>query len=97
MPAYIIASIDITDPQGYEAYRQLVGPAVAAGNGKFRVRGGAMEVLEGSWPRKRVVILEFDSMQAARDWYHSETYAPAKAVRQKTAITDLLLVEGLAP
>lgn len=95
MPAYIIANVDITDPAGYEAYRPLVFKSVTDNGGKFKVRGGPVEVLEGKWQPKRLIVLEFESMQAARDWYNSDSYAPAKAIRQRTAVTDVVLVEGL--
>lgn len=95
MPAFIIADIDVTDPEGFEAYRRLVAPTIAEAGGVYRVRGGAIEVLEGEYRPKRLVILEFPSMAAARAWYESETYAPVKSIRLKTALTNALLVEGL--
>jgi uncharacterized protein (DUF1330 family) len=95
MPAFIIADIDVSDPEGFEAYRKLVAPTIDAAGGVYRVRGGAIEVLEGDYRPKRLVILEFPSMAAARAWYESEAYAPVKAIRLKTALTSVVLVEGL--
>lgn len=95
MAAFIIADIDITDPAGFEAYRQLVAPTIDAAGGCYRVRGGQTEVLEGSWQPRRLVVLEFDSMAAARAWYDSDAYAPARAIRQQTAASNVVLVEGL--
>jgi uncharacterized protein (DUF1330 family) len=95
MPAYIIADVDVSDPEGFETYRQLVAPTIAAAGGAYIVRGGASEVLEGSYQPKRLVVLEFESMAAARAWYHSDEYAPVKAIRQRTAATNVILVEGL--
>ncbi len=95
MPAFIIADIDVTDLEGFEAYRKLVAPTIADAGGRYRVRGGAFDVVEGEWQPKRLVILEFDSMAAARAWYESDAYAPVKAIRQKSARTNVVLVEGL--
>lgn len=95
MPAFIIAEIDVTDPAGFEAYRKLVAPTIADAGGEYRVRGGALDVLEGEWKPRRLVILEFASMAAARAWYESDVYAPVKAIRQKSARTNVVLVEGL--
>lgn len=95
MPAFIIADIDITDPEGFEAYRQLVTPTVDHAGGRYRVRGGRVEVLEGQWQPRRLVMLEFESMAAARAWYESDAYAPAKAIRQRSASSHVVLVEGL--
>lgn len=94
MPAYVIAEIDITDPQGYEEYKKLGPPTVAAYGGKFITRGGKTEILEGSWSPKRIVILQFDNMQRAKEWWASKEYGPAKQVRQKTAVTNMIIVEG---
>lgn len=95
MPAYVIAEIDITDPIGYEEYKKLGPPTVAAYGGKFITRGGKTEILEGSWSPKRIVILQFDNMQRAKEWWASKEYGPAKQVRQKTAVTNMIVVEGV--
>jgi uncharacterized protein (DUF1330 family) len=95
MPAFIIADIDITDSEGFETYRQLVAPTIEAAGGRYRIRGGRVEVLEGEWRPRRVVVLEFESMAAARSWYESDAYAPAKAIRQRTTTSNVVLVEGL--
>lgn len=95
MSAFIIANVDVTDPEGFAAYRDMVAPTVAAASGRYRVRGGATEILEGSFVPRRLVILEFESMQAARDWYHSDAYAPALALRKRSAVSDVTLVEGI--
>lgn len=95
MPAYIIADVDVSDPQGFETYRQLVAPTITAAGGAYRVRGGAFQVLEGDYQPKRLIVLEFESMAAARAWYESDAYAPVRAIRQKTAATNVILVEGM--
>lgn len=95
MAAFIIADIDITDPQGFEAYRQLVAPSIDAAGGRYRVRGGSVTVLEGQWQPRRLVVLEFDSLATARAWYDSDSYAPIRAIRQRTAGSNVVLVDGL--
>lgn len=95
MPAFIIAKVNVTDPEGFATYRELVAPTIAAAGGRYRVRGGEVRVLEGKWSPARLVMLEFDSMAEARAWYESDAYAPARALRQRTATSDVILVEGL--
>jgi uncharacterized protein (DUF1330 family) len=95
MPAYLIAEIDVTDPAGFEEYRQLVPATIQQYGGRFLVRGGAVEALEGDWQPKRVVITEFPSLEQARRWYNSEEYREPKALRFKTATSKVILVEGV--
>ena len=94
MPAYIIAEVDVTDPAGFEEYRKLVPPTIQKYGGRYVVRGGATKTLEGGWEPKRLVVLEFPSVEQARRWYDSPEYREPKAVRFKTATTNLILVEG---
>ena len=96
MPAYVIVEVDVTDPAGYEDYKKMVPPSLAAYDGRFVVRGGACETLEGSWQPKRVVVLEFPSVARARQWWASDGYSAAKALRQRTAKTQMIVVEGVA-
>jgi uncharacterized protein (DUF1330 family) len=95
MPAYLISQIDVHDPKGYEEYRKLVGASLTKYGGKFIVRGGRIDVLEGSWNPKRVVICEFDSLERARQWYESAEYRPAMVIRQKTSQANIIVVEGI--
>lgn len=95
MAAYVIVEIDVTDPVGYEEYRRLGPPTVAAYGGKFVVRGGKTEVLEGSWTPKRLVVLEFENVERAREWWISKEYSAAKQVRHRTAITNMIVVDGV--
>jgi uncharacterized protein (DUF1330 family) len=95
MPAYIIVEIDVTDPVGYEEYKQQAGATVEQYGGKYLVRGGATETLEGDWQPKRIVILEFDSTERARAWLNSEEYREPRKMRQRTAKTKMILVEGV--
>ncbi|HZR94413.1 MAG TPA: DUF1330 domain-containing protein [Gaiellaceae bacterium] len=95
MPAYVIAETDITDPEQYEQYKAASPGAVAAGGGRFVVRGGELAVLEGDWSPSRLVILEFPDLQTARDWYASEGYQQAKQLREGAARLNMVAVEGV--
>jgi uncharacterized protein (DUF1330 family) len=95
MSAYVIVDVEVTDPARYQDYRAMVPASLAKYGGRFVVRGGAHQVLEGDWQPTRVVVLEFPSVEQARRWYDSEEYRPAKALRMQTARTRLVLVEGV--
>jgi uncharacterized protein (DUF1330 family) len=95
MTAYVIADIEVTDPEGFEEYKKLSGPAVEPYGGKYIARGGRVEALEGDWQPTRLVLLQFDSVEQAQRWWTSPEYEKAKAVRQKTANARFIVVEGL--
>ena len=95
MPAYVIAHIDVKDPTRYEDYKRMSPISIEKFGGRFIARGGRTESLEGTWQPKRVVLIEFPSVERAREWWASEDYAPAKALRQATSTGDLVVVEGL--
>lgn len=95
MPAYVIVDIEVTDPEGYKEYVRLAPAAVALYGGKYIARGGKNETLEGDWQAKRLVILEFPSVEQAKKWLYSEEYAPARALRHKYAKTNMVVVEGV--
>jgi uncharacterized protein (DUF1330 family) len=95
MSAYVIVEIEITDPVGYEEYKNLAGATVKKYGGRYIVRGGAAEVLEGDWTPKRIVILEFESMQRAKEWLHCEEYSEPRKMRHRTAKTNMILVDGV--
>lgn len=97
MTAYVIVNVDTKHPQEYERYKQMAQETVAQYGGRYLVRGGRMEVLEGAWQPTRIVILEFPSYEKAREWWHSAEYAPAKDLRQQLSTTDMLLVDGCSP
>lgn len=94
MAAYAIGEIEVTDPALYEEYRKQVMAVVTKYGGKFIVRGGKVETLEGGWAPKRFVALEFPSMEQAQKWYRSPEYAPLTALRKKASRGKLILVEG---
>jgi uncharacterized protein (DUF1330 family) len=97
MAGYIVVQIAVKDAQQYEQYKQLAADSLAAYGGRYIVRGGAVEALEGSWLPKRLVIIEFPSAERAREWWHSPEYAAGKALRHAVASSEMLLVEGLEP
>jgi uncharacterized protein (DUF1330 family) len=92
--AYIIASVDVTDPDLYAEYRAQVLPTVEKYGGRFIIRGGPSEILEGSWQPPRLVALEFPDADAARRWYTSAEYRPLAELRRRASTGHLLLVEG---
>jgi uncharacterized protein (DUF1330 family) len=95
MAAYVIVDIEITDPAGYEEYKRLAAPTVAAYGGKYIVRGGVVETLEGDWSPKRLVVLEFESAARARQWLSSPEYSAARQLRHKYARSRMIVVEGV--
>jgi len=95
MSAYVIVEVDVHNPALFDEYRKLVPPTIAQYGGKYLVRGGACETKEGDWAPKRAVVLEFPTMDRARQWYHSPEYAPALAMRLKAAHCKMVIVEGV--
>jgi uncharacterized protein (DUF1330 family) len=95
MAAYVIVDVRINDPEVYAEYRRLTPASIAAYGGRFVVRGGASETLEGDWAPERIVVLEFESVARAKAWWSSAEYAPAKALRQQSATTRMIVVEGV--
>ena len=96
MSAYVIANVKVTDPTRYAEYVKLTPPSVVPYGGSFRARGGRAENLEGETEANRIVILEFDSYERARDWYESEGYRAAKALRQSASVSSLIIVDGVS-
>ena len=95
MAAYVIAEVDVHDAALFEEYRKIVPGTIAKYDGKYVVRGGATETKEGGWAPKRIVVLEFPTLNRAREWYHSAEYAPALATRLNCANSRVILVEGV--
>ena len=95
MRAYFIVDNEVTDPAGFEEYRKQVPGTVEKYGGKFLVRGGQVQTLEGVWRPKRIVLTEFPSIEQARRWYESEEYGALKALRLRTARGSVVLVEGV--
>lgn len=95
MPAYIIVETDIHDPEQYDLYKQATPAAIAAGGGRFIVRGGEFAVLEGDWQPKRLVLLEFPDLEAAKRFYDSPQYQEAKQLREGAAQLNMVAVQGI--
>lgn len=93
MAAYMIAEVEVTDQAAYEPYKAIAQSTVQQYGGRFIVRGGASEPLEGEAP-KRIVVLEFPTIEQARKWYRSAEYAPGIKLRQKASRSRLFLVDG---
>ena len=96
MPAYVIADVKVTNPAGYEPYR-LLAAGTARFGGRFVVRGGAAQLLEGSPAPERIVVIEFPDADTARRWYHSDAYQEALKIRHANSTARLILVEGASP
>jgi uncharacterized protein (DUF1330 family) len=95
MAAYVILDVEITDRAAYEDYKTRAGAALARYGGRFLVRGGTAEVVEGEWTPNRIVVLEFESADRARQWYASPEYAEAKEIRLAASRGNMILVEGV--
>lgn len=94
---YILAEVEVTEPAGYDEYRKRVGATVEAFGGRFLVRGGDAERLEGEGPFHRMVVLEFDSPARAKEWYYSKQYQEVLPLRLRAGRADLFLVKGVEP
>ena len=95
MSAYLVVQIDVTDPERYDQYRKMVPSSLEQYGGKFLIRGGPVETLEGSWHPSRFVVIEFDNTEQAKAWWSSAEYRPAKELRQQTSNTEMILVGGV--
>jgi uncharacterized protein (DUF1330 family) len=95
MPAYVFMHADVTDPDGYEEFKSLASAAIADHSGRYLVRGGAMQPLEGEW-RSRVVLLEFPTYAAALAFYNSDAYQKARQVRLRSSTASVLAMDGIS-
>ena len=95
MSAYVIVDIEVLDPEPYEEYKRLASASIAAHGGRYVVRGGNSEVLDGDWTPRRLVVLEFATVEAAKAWRSSPEYAEALEVRGRCARSNMVVVEGL--
>jgi len=93
MTAYVIVDINVTDPVRYEDYKRLAAPTVELYGGKYIARGGKTETLEGDWSPTRLVILQFDNSEQAKNWVNSPEYSEARALRHETAIAQMVVIE----
>jgi len=97
MAAYLIADIEITDPEAYETYRKGVAATIEAHGGRYLTRGASVSVLEGDWSPKRLVIVEFPTMAKLRAWYDCAEYRPLLDTRKRSSVSKLIVQEGLSP
>ena len=95
MTAYVVFDIKVTDPSRYEEYKRQATPTVEMFGGKYIARGGRTEVLEGTWSPSRLVILQFPSIEQAKNWLNSPLYGEVKKIRHKSAVANVVVVEGL--
>jgi len=94
MAAYVIADVEVTDPEGYAEYRSQTAATVEKYDGRFLARGGAVGVLEGTWSPSRLIIIEFPSVERAREWVDSPEYSAIKGIRHRTALSNVIVIEG---
>jgi uncharacterized protein (DUF1330 family) len=94
MAAYVLAEVEVTNPDGYKEYTAHVPATIARYGGRFLVRGGASEALEGDWPKVRRVIIEFPDLATAKRWWQSPEYEKPKAMRLANSKGRLILLEG---
>src|SRR3954453_21523830 len=97
MPAYVISEVEARDQAAMEAYRTLAAQTIAQYGGRYLVRGGAAEVVEGGPPPNTIIIVEFPSMARLKEWYASAEYAEALKLRRTALERRLMFVEGVAP
>jgi uncharacterized protein (DUF1330 family) len=95
MAAYVIVDVEVQSPEMYEEYKRMAPDSISLYGGRYLIRGGTVEQLEGEWKPKRCVVLEFPSAERARAWWNSKEYAPAKAIRQSCSETQMVLIEGM--
>ena len=95
MAGYIVADIEITDPNEYQMYAQQTAATLERYGGKFLARGGNPETLEGDWKTKRLVVIEFPNIEQAKSWYDSPEYSAIKGIRHRSANSNILLVQGV--
>ena len=95
-PGYVIAEVDVTDPEAFKKYAEKVPPTVAAFDGHYLVRGGKIQVVEGEAP-KRITVIAFESVEKAHAWEYSPAYEAIKPMRESSAKSRIFIVEGIAP
>lgn len=97
MSAYVVSEVEVRDAAGFAAYRTIAAKSIAQYGGRYLVRGGAANLIEGGPPPKTLIIVEFPTMERLREWYASPEYAEALKLRQTALDRRLIFVEGVAP
>ena len=95
MTAYVIIDMNITDPLRFEEYKILAAPTVELYGGKYLAHGGTTEILEGSWAPGHLVVLQFDSVELAKNWLNSTEYHEARRLRYEAAVSNMVVIEGV--
>lgn len=95
MPAYVVVDVQRTDLERALRYSAASGPSVERHGGRFLARGGATRVLEGDWDPERLVIIGFDSAEAAQAWYNSQDYREARTIREGAGTWRMVVVDGV--
>ena len=91
---YALLQVNVNDPEVFKRYPELSEKIISKFGGKYLFRGGEFEVLEGSWDFKRNVLLEFENISKAREWYYSSKYQEALKIRSNSATSNLIIIEG---
>ena len=97
MPAYVISTVKIEDESAVKNYRKLAEASIDEFGGKYLVRGADAEVVEGEQTDRKIVLVEFPSIEKAQQWYASSAYAKALQFRDKALTRQLIFVDGVAP
>jgi uncharacterized protein (DUF1330 family) len=95
MSAYVIVDVDVQDPALYEEYKKYTPGSIAPFGGRFVVRGGETHTLEGDWKPTRIVVLEFPTVEKAKEWWDSDAYRHARDIRHRAARTKMIVVQGV--
>ena len=95
MTAFLISDVSVRDAEAFQTYRARAAASIAAHGGRYLVRGGAIEALEGSWNPHTIIVVEFPTLERARAWYRSPEYASALEVRDAALVRNLILVDGI--
>lgn len=95
MAAYVISDLQVRDPSSIVEYRTLAAESIARYGGRYLARGGTIHPIEGGWTPESIVVVEFPSMQRAREWFDSPEYAGARAIAARALSRRLIFVEGV--
>ena len=95
MASYLVIDIEVKDDKAYEPYRAGVGPIIQKHGGEYLVRGGPVEVVEGTWKPSRVVVLRFPDRKSLDGFLNDPAYTPLKEIRQRATRSDIVAVDGV--
>ncbi len=95
MAAYFIVDLEVTDRDRFKDYAEAVPSTISAYGGRYLIAGGSVETIEGDWDPKRIIVIEFESLERAQEWWGSENYRELKELRRETSQAKILLVDGV--